>query len=140
MNVLIVVGIVGAWLVFGRRGASPSPGTPTSGAFIAEGIASFYGGPSNTFYEGRPTASGEIFNSNSMTAAMRTPMPLGTRVKVTDLSNGKSVVVKINDRGPFHRGGDGSYDRIIDLSAGAARVIDLDIQRGLAQVRLEKVG
>lgn len=137
MKVLLVVGVVTAWMLFGRRASASVPNLPSlpgSSTFVAEGVASFYGGPHNSFYEGRPTASGEIFDSKLMTAAMLKPMPFGTKIKVTDLDNGRSVVVKINDRGPFVAG------RIIDLSAGAATVIGLDIQKGLARVRLERVG
>lgn len=138
MRLLFVVGVVAAWWVFGRKASTGLPGVGT-GVVIAEGVASFYGGPHNSFYEGRPTASGEIFDSRLMTAAMRSPMKLGTRVKVTDLDNGRSVVVKVNDRGPFHKDASGNFDRVIDLSAGAAAVIGLDIQKGLARVRLEHV-
>lgn len=76
------------------------------------GIASFYG-PRE---QGRSTASGEVFDYNKMTAASRL-LPMGTIVKVTDLKTGRSVNVRINDRGPFWP------DRILDLSLGAARVI-----------------
>lgn len=136
VRVLLIVGVVAAWWVFGRKSSATGPGLPSlpgSNVIANEAIASFYGGPSNPVYEGRPTASGEIFDSHLMTAAMRKPMPFGTKVKVTDLDNGRSVVVKVNDRGPFVEG------RTIDLSAGAAAVIGLDIQKGLARVRLEKV-
>jgi peptidoglycan lytic transglycosylase len=93
-----------------------------------EGIASWYGHP----YDGRPTASGEIYNMYAMTAAHRT-LPFGTRVRVHDLENHRSVEVRINDRGPFVEG------RIIDLSYAAAE--DLHITpRGTAPVRLEILG
>lgn len=139
MRILVVIGVVAAWWVFGRRSTgSATPGAP-SGAIVGEGVASFYGGPHNSFYEGRPTASGEIFDSRLMTAAMRKPMPFGTRLRVTDLDNGRSVVVTVNDRGPFHKNAQGDFDRIIDLSASAATVIGLDIQKGLARVRLERL-
>ncbi len=92
-----------------------------------EGIASFYGRE----HHGGPTASGERFNMNAMTAAHRTA-PLGSRLKVTNLRNGKSVVVRINDRGPFVRG------RIIDLSRGAADVLGFT-GAGLTRVALEPV-
>lgn len=75
------------------------------------GVASFYGAES-----GKTTASGQHFNPNGMTAAHRS-LPFGTRLKVTH--NNRSVVVTINDRGPFVRG------RVLDLSAGAARAIGL---------------
>lgn len=85
-------------------------------------IASYYG----KRFAGRPTASGETFNPRAMTAAHRS-LPFGTRVLVTHSSNGRSVIVRINDRGPFIRG------RSIDLSAGAAAVIGMD---GIARVHL----
>ncbi len=89
------------------------------------GKASWYGGK----FHGRTTASGEIYNSNAMTAAHRS-LPFGTKVKVTNLDNGSSVVLRINDRGPFIKG------RIIDVSAGAARSLGM-IQSGIANVRVE---
>lgn len=80
------------------------------GAFAAEcGGASWYG----PGFHGRTAASGERFNQNDMTAAHKT-LPFGTRVRVTDRRNGRSVTVRINDRGPFVRG------RVIDLSKAAA--------------------
>ena len=79
-----------------------------------EGVASWYGGK----FHGRLTSSGEVFDTNEMTAAHRT-LPFGTIVKVTNMDNGKSAMVKINDRGPFVDG------RIIDLSRAAAEQIDM---------------
>lgn len=92
-----------------------------------EGIASYYGAK----YAGRPTANGEIFDPSALTAAHKT-LPFGSRVRVTrlDRPDKPSVVVRINDRGPFKRG------RIIDLTREAARRIDM-IGDGLADVRLE---
>ena len=92
------------------------------------GIASFYG----AYFAGKKTASGERFNPSRMTAAHRY-LPFGTRVRVTNMRNGRSVVVRINDRGPFIRG------RVIDLSKGAARVIRM-VGRGIAPVRVEVLG
>lgn len=89
------------------------------------GIASWYGGK----FIGRRTANGEIFTSQNLTAANKT-LPFNTRVLVTNLNNGKSVVVRINDRGPY------VGDRIIDLSYAAAKAIDM-IGTGTAPVRLE---
>lgn len=89
------------------------------------GMASWYG----PGFHGNMSASGERFNQNALTAAHRT-LPFGTIVQVTNLDNGRTVSVRINDRGPF------SGDRVIDLSAGAARVLGL-IQSGVAPVRLE---
>jgi rare lipoprotein A len=83
------------------------------------GVASYY-------KSGKVTANGERFNPHGMTAAHR-KLPFGTKVKVTNLRNGKSVVVRINDRGPFIGG------RVIDLSLGAAKVIGLTAS-GVARV------
>jgi rare lipoprotein A len=92
---------------------------------IEVGVASWYGGE----FHGRPTSSREVFDMNDMTAAHRT-LPFGTHVMVTNLENDRSVVVRINDRGPFVRG------RVIDLSFAAARVLGL-VGPGTARVRLE---
>jgi rare lipoprotein A len=92
------------------------------------GVASWYG----PGFHGRKTASGERFNQNGLTAAHRT-LPFGTLVKVTNVNNGRSVVVKINDRGPFSRG------RVIDLSAGAAKAIGAK-SSGVAPVKLDVLG
>ncbi len=89
------------------------------------GLASWYGHP----YHGRPSASGEIYDMEKLTAAHRT-LPFGTWVRVHDLDNSKSVDVRINDRGPFVDG------RIIDISHAAAREIEM-IGPGIAKVRLE---
>ncbi len=94
----------------------------------ATGVASFYGGR----FHGRLTASGTPFNQNGMTAAHRS-LPFGTRVRVTHLGNGRSVEVRINDRGPFVGG------RIIDLSHGAAGVIGMHSQ-GVARVKVTVLG
>jgi rare lipoprotein A len=91
---------------------------------VIEGIASWYGKE----YHGKPTASGEIYNMYAQTAAHRT-LPLGTVVQVTNKKNGKSVVVRINDRGPFIKG------REIDLSYGAAKRINM-VNDGLAPVQI----
>lgn len=74
------------------------------------------------------TASGEMMNPNLLTAAHRS-LPFGTRVEVTNLANGKSVVVRINDRGPFIKG------RVIDVSKGAAKKIGM-IRSGVARVKV----
>ncbi len=94
--------------------------------------AASYGGGSNGvasyYWQGQQTASGARFNPNGLTAAHRT-LPFGTKVRVTNQSNGRSVVVTINDRGPFIKG------RIIDLSRGAASVIGMT-GAGLARVSI----
>ncbi len=92
-----------------------------------EGIASWYGEDFN----GRLTASGEVYDMYKFTAAHKT-LPLGTVVKVTNLDNGKTVEVKVNDRGPYVKG------RIIDLSRTAGRAIDIR-GAGTSRVKLEVV-
>jgi len=94
-------------------------------ARVQEGNASYY---ANSFH-GEKTASGALYNKDALTAAHR-ELPFGTKVKVTYLKTGKSVVVEINDRGPYAKG------RIIDLSTAAARRIGM-IERGHGRVRLE---
>lgn len=92
-----------------------------------QGTASWYGGSDGL--DGMLTASGEIFNAAAMTAA-HPALPFGTKVRVTYLKNGRSVVVRINDRGPF------LGNRIIDLSRGAAEAIGLSSD-GIGEVKLE---
>ena len=94
-------------------------------ALEQEGLASWYGGK----FQGRQTASGEIFDTDEFTAAHKS-LPFGTIVKVTNLENGKTTVVRINDRGPFVPG------RIIDLSRAAAAAIGL-AGKGVAKVRIQ---
>jgi rare lipoprotein A len=97
---------------------------PATGS-VQSGLASYY----HDSLHGNQTASGQIYDKNRVSAAHKT-LPLGTRVRVTDLDSGRSLVVRINDRGPFVKG------RIIDLSRRAAAELDM-LQRGLAKVRLE---
>ncbi len=92
--------------------------------YLQQGKASWYG----PGFHGRKTASGERFNQNELTAAHR-KLPLGTKATVTNLRNGKTVEVEINDRGPYARG------RILDLSKAAAERLDMD--SGTAPVRVE---
>ena len=103
-----------------EEGARPSGATK-----VQRGKASFYA----KRFHGRKTANGERFDVNAMTAAHR-KLPFGTMVKVTNLENGRSVVVRINDRGPFARG------RVIDLSPAAARRIEM-IRAGIVPVTVE---
>lgn len=98
--------------------ARPSPDGMT-------GLASWYG----QAHHGKKTSSGEVYDRTQLTAAHRT-LPMGTRVRVTNVENDRSVVVRINDRGPFKRG------RIIDLSQAAAREIGA-LGEGLFTVHLE---
>lgn len=102
---------LGALLIVAGAGASM--------ARAESGMASWYG-------SGARTANGESFNPSGLTAAHRS-LPFGTRVRVTNLANGRSVVVRINDRGPFIGG------RVIDLSKGAASVIGM-LGSGVARV------
>lgn len=92
---------------------------------VGSGQASFYG----PGFAGRPTASGEIFNPSHLTAA-HPSLPFGSKVRVTNQSNGREVVVRINDRGPFAK------NRIIDLSTAAASQIGM-VNSGTANVTLE---
>lgn len=96
-----------------------------SGGYRAEGKASYYGAR----HHGNKTASGERFDQNALTAAHRS-LPFGSRVLVTNLRNDKSVVVRINDRGPYSKG------RLIDLSHKAAEQIDM-LRAGIVPVRVE---
>lgn len=101
---------------------SASTGKP---GFEQTGIASFYADS----LQGNTTANGEKFNQSALTAAHR-KLPFGTRVRVTNVANGKTVTVRINDRGPFVRG------RVIDLSKAAFKQIG-DTRSGLLKVKLE---
>jgi peptidoglycan lytic transglycosylase len=114
------------------QGEAPLAQTSTTSEAAAgtteTGIAIFY----SDAMQGKAVASGEKYDKDALTAAHRT-LPLGTMVKVTNLKNNKSVVVKVNDRGPH-----GSNKRIIDLSRRAAQELDM-IQDGKAQVMVEVV-
>ena len=100
----------------------PAPSQPTP---METGLASWYGPK----FHGKLTASGEIFNQEKFTAAHPT-LPWGSRVKVTNLVNGKSVEVRINDRGPFGKG------RIIDVSRAAAKALGM-VGQGITTVQIE---
>ena len=106
---------------------SPVRADPESPATTQVGQASWYGQE----FAKRRTASGETFDPQDLTGAHRT-LPLGSRVRVTNLHNGRSVMVTINDRGPYRR------RRAIDLSYGAARALGM-VRRGVAQVRIELI-
>ncbi|HCH27096.1 MULTISPECIES: septal ring lytic transglycosylase RlpA family protein [Psychrobacter] len=95
--------------------------------FKQTGLASWYGRK----FHGRKTASGETFDMNALTAAHRS-LPLNCYVKVTNKTNGKSVVVKVNDRGPFHG------NRVLDLSYGAAKRLGIT-NKGVGNVSIERV-
>jgi rare lipoprotein A len=100
---------------------------PSSGKVLLtlEGVVSYYAHD----FHGKQTSNGETFDMNALTAAHRN-FPFGTKVRVTNLDNKKSVVIRVNDRGPFVDG------RIMDLSMGAAKEIDL-IRTGTTKARLE---
>ena len=129
----LVVGLLAA-----SMGAAPV-GKNSSGSKVASrtspkatkpyqvGRASWYGKQ----FDGRSTASGETYNMFHLTAAHR-ELPLGTRIKVTNLRNGKWAIVRVNDRGPF------ILDRVIDLSYAAAEVLQFR-ERGLERVRIDVV-
>ena len=110
--------------------AATKTGTPIAHPSdgLQHGYATYYG--TSAGQDGGPTASGETFHKEAMTAAHRT-LPMGTMVRVTDTQNGRSVVVRINDRGPF-----GNHSRIIDLSVAAARKLGI-IDAGVAPVTIE---
>jgi rare lipoprotein A len=104
------------------------PHSLASSEFGSEtGVASYYARE----FHGRATASGRTYRKNELTAAHRT-LPFGTRVRVTNLENGRSVVVTVTDRGPYRR------ERVIDLSKRAARKLGM-VQAGVARVRLDVV-
>jgi rare lipoprotein A len=137
MTALLVVGL-GAAQGPNNSEASSAPTSPvksnpevrvqaTKARPYQVGTASWYG----EFFDGKPTASGEDYDMYDLTAAHPT-LPLGSYVRVTNLRNGREVVVKVNDRGPIVPG------RIIDLSYGAARALQFE-HRGLQRVRLDIV-
>jgi rare lipoprotein A len=115
--VAVVLGVAGCALL------RPEPPPIVDGVQV--GVASWYG----PGFDGRLTASGEVYDQHALTAAHRT-LALGTHVRVTSLANGRSVDVRINDRGPFVDG------RVIDLSRGAAEALRM-IGPGLMRVRLQ---
>ena len=112
-----------SYVVFGKRYYV----LDSSEGFVQRGIASWYG----TKFHGRPTSSGEIYNMHDMTAAHKT-LPIPVYVHVKNLDNGRSAIVKVNDRGPFIAG------RIIDLSYAAAKKLGVDIP-GTANVEIRVV-
>lgn len=117
--VAVVLGVAGCALL------RPEPPQPPITGGVQVGVASWYG----PGFDGRLTASGEVYDQHALTAAHRT-LVLGTRVRVTSLTNGRTVDVRINDRGPFVGG------RVIDLSRGAAEALHM-IGPGLMRVRLQ---
>jgi rare lipoprotein A len=114
----LFAGLLVGFLVFGGLASEVSAKSVT-------GWASFY-------KSGKRTANGERFNPHGLTAAHRS-LPFGTKVLVTNLKNGKSVIVRINDRGPFIKG------RVLDLSLGAAKVVGLN-RSGVARIKFTVLG
>jgi rare lipoprotein A len=123
---LWVVLVALALAACGAAPPQPTEPVPPGRANVQRGMATFYGDEQ----QGGPTASGERFDKRLLTAAHRS-LPIGTRVRVTNLKNGRSVEVRINDRGPF-----GNRGRIIDLSEAAARRLDM-IDAGVVPVTVE---
>jgi rare lipoprotein A len=123
--VVLVLVLLGA-IACGGKKAPTTP--PDIERYSDKGIASWYGRK----FHGKRTASGERFDMYALTAAHRT-FPFGSIVQVTDLENGRSVRVRINDRGPFKSG------RIIDLSYAAARELRI-VKRGVVRVKITLVG
>jgi rare lipoprotein A len=125
----VLLGLGGMWACAAARPAPRAalPPIPDASPVFEMGLASWYG----EFHHGRLTASGEIFDMTQLTAAHPT-LPLGTRLRVTNLENGRAVQVRVNDRGPYVGG------RVLDLSRRAARMLDM-VERGVAPVRLDIV-
>jgi rare lipoprotein A len=115
---------VGKPYVVGGRTYTPEEDS----AYAAEGLASWYGED----FHGRQTANGEVFDMHALSAAHPT-LPMPSYVRVTNLRNKRSLVVRVNDRGPYHA------NRVIDLSIGAAKLLGFH-QNGVARVRVEYVG
>jgi len=113
LSVVAVIGAIVLWQV--------------AGPYYEVGIASWYG----PGFQGNRTSNGEVYDMNGISAAHKT-LPFGTIVKVVDLDTGRSMVVRINDRGPFIEG------RIIDLSKGAAEKLGI-VDKGIAHVGLRIV-
>ncbi len=132
MTVLVGLGCASSPRFVKNRSSQNSSGsvsapssTTSSRPTVSEGIASYYAHD----FHGKKTANGEIFNMRALTAAHRS-YPFNTKMRVTNLDNGRTVVVRVNDRGPF------KLERITDLSLGAAEALDMT-KSGTAKVRLE---
>jgi rare lipoprotein A len=134
MKMLVISCALGALVTVAVRSEGAPPSLPTPDVTVIQqaekqvGISSWYGEEC----EGNPTASGEIFDMNGLTAAHNT-LPLGTWIRVTNLKNGRSVVLRVNDRGP------GIPGRLLDVSMEAARQLQF-VPNGLTQVQIELIG
>jgi rare lipoprotein A len=130
-GLLKIVPLIFPLLIGGCSGSYPrftaqNPASPT-GEPELDGIASYYGDE----FVGRQTSNGEVYSHEGLTAAHRT-LPFNTKIRVTNIENGLSVVVRVNDRGPW------KSDRILDLSLSAARQLNM-IPAGTTRVRIEIV-
>ncbi len=125
---VLVVALVALLSVSAEAQTRTLPGGRRAEARLAHGTASFYA----TSLHGRRTASGERYDRHALTAAHRT-LPFGTRLRVTNTRNGRQVVVRVNDRGPFHGG------RVLDLSNAAADAIGMT-RSGTARITYEVLG
>ncbi len=122
--VRVGVATLGTALMAGCAAVHHEAPSPAVGS-VRVGTASWYGAE----FQGRPTASGERFDQHALTAAARS-YPIGARLRVTNVANGRSTIVRVNDRGPFVRG------RVLDLSHAAARNLDM-VRSGTARVCIE---
>lgn len=122
---LLTVILLAAGCVERQPTQPPQAPATTQERFTQSGKASYYA----RMHHGQRTANGETHDQNALVAAHRS-LPFGTRVRVTNQQNGKQVIVRINDRGPFRRG------RIIDVSRAAAAQLDM-LERGVVRVRIE---
>ena len=126
---ILLVSVLGILLAGCGTGSPRFASTPSvepwTGSTELEGVASYYADE----FHGRTTANGEVYDMNALTAAHRS-FPFGTLLRITNTRNGKTVVVRVNDRGPFVEG------RIIDLSLGAAKAVDM-IKDGTAFVTID---
>ena len=126
LNDILFLTVLFASLVVGCSSTTDKADSSTTG-YEEAGKASYYASK----FQGRKTASGEPYDQSKLTAAHR-KLPFGTTVKVTNLQNGRSVTVRVNDRGPYIKG------RIIDLSSSAFNRI-ANLKKGIIEVRLEIV-
>ncbi len=110
-----------------KQTVQPNPIVERVKSFNQTGLSSWYGRQ----FHGRKTANGEIYNMHGMTAAHRT-LPLNCYIRVTNKSNGKSVIVRVNDRGPYHG------NRVLDLSHAAASKLGF-VSNGVANVKIERI-
>jgi rare lipoprotein A len=133
---LLIAALAGSRIVHGQEVGEGEPSVPPAAepsqprpppAPIYSGLASYY----HAAFHGRRTASGEAFNQNALTAAHRT-LPFGTLVRVINLRNQRSVIVRVNDRGPLQK------NRVIDVTPKAARELGF-LGRGMTQVKIEVV-